>query len=632
MALPETASPFPPSPSATWPGRSPVLGAVAAAILVACCLPLFLGLDRQDIENDETIYTYAALRMAETGDWLTPRYVDTDGPFLEKPLLKFWLAAVPLRLGLIPGTVAGVRLIDAALGAAAFGYLMLFGWRLAGIVCGAVALILLLSYHSLLFHHGLRENNMESALVLSYAAGLFHVVAWASGGTVVTRRRHAMAAALWFVLGFMTKFVAALFLPMVAVAALIATPAGRDVVRRRWREWIVPAITAAALIVPWFVYQLLTHPDEFWSTIFGAHVYRRFTTFIDPAHVQPWHFYLTDTWARLRSDVPGVGALLTVDAARVLVVGGILYGLWRLRGPGRGMAALLLLWWALPVGLISLGTSKVGHYAYPFLPGPALATGWLCADALGVFDRQAGERVLAWRARVHVWQPAVGSWLRRLLLMLAAAGVVLAAVTFVNGSITIAAGDIRLFRNSSVLRPVLVAVLLLVWLGHGLAAARVAAVTFLVLLLPLETAARTVDRALTVHHPLRSARDCLLNLARTDPGLRRGIYRSDPYNPYLGVHQIYYLLRDTGEWVEGMERYDTELRTRLTDPARQTPLLLSPAQWEAVRRLPIVQGEGDATALHVLPGVVLVLPGPYRACVGEIQTAGGRLAEAAPTP
>src|SRR5690606_20072941 len=144
-----------------------------------------------------------------------------------------------------------------------------------------------------------------------------------------------------------------------------------------------------------------------------------------------------------------------------------------------------------------------------------------------------------------------------------------------------------------------------------LAAARVAAVTFLVLLLPLETAARTVDRALTVHHPLRSARDCLLNLARTDPGLRRGSYRSDPYNPYLGVHQIYYLLRDTGEWVEGMERYDTELRTRLTDPARQTPLLLSPAQWEAVRRLPIVQGEGDATALHVLAGVVLVLPGPY---------------------
>ncbi|MCC7181002.1 MAG: hypothetical protein IT177_21665 [Acidobacteria bacterium] len=632
VALPETTGAFPSSPSATWPGRSRALGGLAAAILVACCLPLFLGLDRQDIENDESIYTYAALRMAETGDWLTPRYVDTDGLFLEKPPLKFWLAAVPVRLGLIPGTVAGLRLIDAALSAAAFGYLMLFGWRLAGIVCGAVTLILLLSYHSLLFHHGLRENNMESALVLSYAAGLFHVVAWASSGTAVARRRHAMAAALWFVLGFMTKFVAALFLPMVAGAALIVTPAGRDVVRRQWRDWIVPALTALGLITPWFVYQLLTHPDEFWSTIFGAHVYMRFTTFVDPAHVQPWHFYLTDTWARLRSDVPGVRVLQSVDAARVLVVGGILYGLWRLRGSGQGMAALLLLWWALPVGLISLGTSKVTHYAYPFLPGLALAAGWLCADALGAVERRAGGRVQAWRARVQVWQPALGSWPRRLLMVLAVAGIVLAAVTFVNGPLTLAAGDIRLFRNSSIVRPVLVAVLLLAWLGHGRAAVRVAAATFLVLLLPLETAARTVERALTVHHPLRSARECLLNLAQTDPGLRRGIYRSDPYYPYLGVHQLYYSLRDTGAWVEGMERYDAELRTRLTDPARQTPLLLSAAQWEAARGLPMVQDEGTATAVRVLPGVVLVLPGPYRACAAEIQAAGGRLAEAAPTP
>ena len=76
-------------------------------------MPLLVGLDRQDVRNDEAIYNYAAQRMVETGDWLTPRYVDTDGLFLEKPPLKFWLVAVPIRMGWIPNTEAGIRLVDA---------------------------------------------------------------------------------------------------------------------------------------------------------------------------------------------------------------------------------------------------------------------------------------------------------------------------------------------------------------------------------------------------------------------------------------------------------------------------------------------------------------------------------------
>ena len=39
--------------------------------------------------------------------------------------------------------------------------------------------------------------------------------------------------------------------------------------------------------------------------------------------------------------------------------------------------AVVLLWGALPLALISIGTSKLYHYAYPFLPPAALAGGYI---------------------------------------------------------------------------------------------------------------------------------------------------------------------------------------------------------------------------------------------------------------
>ena len=41
--------------------------------------------------------------------------------------------------------------------------------------------------------------------------------------------------------------------------------------------------------------------------------------------------------------------------------------------------AVVLLWATLPLALISVGTSKLYHYAYPFLPPLALAAGYLVA-------------------------------------------------------------------------------------------------------------------------------------------------------------------------------------------------------------------------------------------------------------
>ena len=96
------------------------------------CAPLFGNLDGWDLRSDEAIYTYAVDRIIETGEWLTPRSIQVDGPFLEKPPLKFWMLAAGIEAGFLPHNEVGYRLLDALMGAVAFVYIYLIGVRVAG--------------------------------------------------------------------------------------------------------------------------------------------------------------------------------------------------------------------------------------------------------------------------------------------------------------------------------------------------------------------------------------------------------------------------------------------------------------------------------------------------------------------
>src|SRR5687768_7786551 len=88
--------------------------ACVALIVVVCWfgLPLFIELGEWDLQSDEAIYSYAVDRMLETGDWLTPRGIRFDTPFLEKPPLKLWLVAGAIRAGLLPQDEYGFRFFD----------------------------------------------------------------------------------------------------------------------------------------------------------------------------------------------------------------------------------------------------------------------------------------------------------------------------------------------------------------------------------------------------------------------------------------------------------------------------------------------------------------------------------------
>src|SRR5690349_22155699 len=92
-----------------------------ALIVPLFCVPLFLGLDRTDLDNDEAIYSFVVETMLKDGDWLTPKSIPSEtAAFLEKPPLKFWITYVPMRLGLLPQGEFGLRFMDAAMSTLAF--------------------------------------------------------------------------------------------------------------------------------------------------------------------------------------------------------------------------------------------------------------------------------------------------------------------------------------------------------------------------------------------------------------------------------------------------------------------------------------------------------------------------------
>ena len=120
---------------------------------------------------------------------------------------------------------------------------------------------------------------------------MYHYLAWATRRTPASRRGHVVAVTLYFFLGFMTKFVAALFLPVVLGAATLLHRETRTRVFGEWKLWAAGVALFFALAAPWFVYQQIVAGADLWRVMLGAHVVERFTVSIDPSHIQPWNFY-----------------------------------------------------------------------------------------------------------------------------------------------------------------------------------------------------------------------------------------------------------------------------------------------------------------------------------------------------
>ena len=606
----------------------------AAVLLVVVCLfcgPLFVGLGNTDLASDEAIYSYAVDRILETGDWLTPRLIPYDGPFLEKPPLKLWAVAGAIQAGLLPRGEFGLRFLDAVFGAVAFIYVFWLGRRLAGPLCGLVAVLVLFTHRQLLFEHGLRSNNMDAALFLAYCGGAYHFARWVDGASEQRRAIHALAVSAYFTLGFMTKFVAVLFLPILCMAALAWRDDRRVRLKSTWRAWLTPALLTCAVSVPWFVYQTFRTGPLLWQTILGQHVYTRFTGTLDPAHLQPWNYYYLVTWAELTSAGSQWIAAAGIAALAVQAWAGRPW-----------LARLLLIWSIVPLALLSVGTSKVFHYAYPFLPPIAIGAGAV-ADLLfryiergiGPPLRIAGSVLL--QAAGRLWPGASSAFQsrpwpsdedspRRALTR----GVLIAgAVVAVGASLwTAATGPIQWnvsgleLRNSSVLRPLAVAAIFVVAAGHARVLIPALALMAVAFVLPLSAYWATVDRLASVRDPLRVLRDCVID--RHDQPTETHVY---PAYADLQNHTPYYYLRNVGPWiVHDRSPRNDELLAQIDASDQQSLLILARDDYERfVREIPLA----DVRVPRRPPGLVLpehivvLTPGPLEACAAAAIAADG---------
>jgi 4-amino-4-deoxy-L-arabinose transferase-like glycosyltransferase len=556
------------------------------------------------------------------------------------------LVAGAIRAGLLPHDEFGLRFIDALFGAVAFLYVFWLGRWLAGSVCGFVAVLVLFTINVLLFEHGLRSNNMDAALVLSYCGGVYHFARWVEDSSAKRRSRQALAVAGYFTLGFMTKFVAVLFLPLVCAVALVWPGTTLPRIRSHWRDWVVPALLVCAASMPWFVYQALQTGGGLWDAIV-AHVYTRFTGALDPRHLQPWHYYYSQTWAELtRTGTQWIAAVGMI----MLAVKGSTERPW--------LARLVFVWWMVPFALMSIGTSKVFHYAYPFLPAIALGVGAV-ADALiraiastmattagaterGLFrvieDTLARRwpavsgwfRSLPWTANEHPSSARV--FARRLLVAAAVCAGVLGVWTAVAGPIRWDVNGVQLLRNSNPFRPIFIAAIFLWLAGYARILVSAVPITAMAALLmggigwsrnPVLAYPLTIERLTNGIHPWRALRDC----AVTVRGGQAGTHVYPTYGQLLN-HSPYYYLRHVGPWVEhdGSPKID-ELELRLYARGEQSLMILARDEYQMFLEQ-IAPGQlatdGVPSGLVLSENIVLLTPGPFEECAVAAIAAGGQ--------
>jgi 4-amino-4-deoxy-L-arabinose transferase-like glycosyltransferase len=363
--------------------RTALLPVVLAA---AVYLPTSGG--RGVIDYDEGYYSQPALRMAESGDWVTP-YAD-GVRFLEKPPLMYWVTAASLRV-LGPSEFA-LRLPTALAVTALVWVITRMARRAAGPGAGLVAgLGTPFSVGTCLFT---REALHDIWLVLFVSLALSAFLDWHRDP------RHPLRPALLFYAalagGFMTKSLVGVALPL-GITALFF------LLSREWPDWrrlhILPgSLLFLALAAPWHVLAAIRNPG-FLQAFFLNEQILRFLGRHDPPVL--WSVPLLTFWALVpvwffpwTAFVPAA-----VAAARAPA-----------ESSQRALGKLALAWAAVVLGFFSF-SGRLEHYVFPALPALSLLVGTALA---GTGDGKAvrwGFRALAALGLAVLVGAGAGLWL-----------------------------------------------------------------------------------------------------------------------------------------------------------------------------------------------------------------------------
>jgi len=242
----------------------------AFLLLLIGLASLLPGIDRITPERQQELrVVLVAQNMADGGSWLIPEFQRT--PRLKKPPLAYWASAatvkvtravgIPERIWIyrVPSVICGIGLL--------FG-ICFVGRRLLGdeqendaIEKGFSAALLAAGSFAFLRHARLAETDVMLSMFIVWSI-------WAGTNTAVDagtdHSKRVRCLLYWSVcgllagLGFLSKGLAALVIPPMALAAIWWFR--RDLVRPSLSGFVLAGVAFAAVSLPWYLF-IWNHPE-----------------------------------------------------------------------------------------------------------------------------------------------------------------------------------------------------------------------------------------------------------------------------------------------------------------------------------------------------------------------------------
>ena len=355
-------------PQRTRPVASPLLDDSGVRlklglVLVVTYVCLFHGLTAFGLVGpDEPRYAAIARDMAAGHDWITPRLHGT--PWLEKPILYYWSAAVGYRL--FGNSELAARLPSAL---SALATMPALGWLTRRFYGNLSALLF-----------GLLFPSSVAVLVFARAATPDMLFSSSLALTLAAAMPLVLVPQLTRVSAYQIAFGAALGLAVLAKGPAGMVLAGAScllgaVLAKRvsfvWRLAGLPALASVTLVaLPWYVLCSLQNP-EFIQVFLVSHNIDRFLTPVF-MHSQPFWFFGPVMLLALAPWTAGLVATLQNATA-----------LLKCRRWDGSPSMFLAGWTLFPVVFFSLSQSKLPGYVLPAVPAATV----LLAHALALVLR-----------------------------------------------------------------------------------------------------------------------------------------------------------------------------------------------------------------------------------------------------
>ena len=224
---------------------------------------------------------------------------------------------------------------------------------------------------------------------------------------------------------------------------------------------------------------------------------------------------------------------------------------------------------------MSIGTSKLYHYAYPFLPPLALAAGYLIAlflmlapvplrNALEWIEDRLASRPTFSGVLARPWI----QWLLQAAILLAAA---VAIITALTGRFRVALPGGGAIRSSGMVRPIVVMVACAVLARVSARGARLVAAIVAVSVLPIGMYFVTLQQLPELIHPLRSTSECIQRI-QAQGSAPPGLFVNRPESSWW--HPLDYYFRRIRPWTQTTAESADLLNRYLYDPMEWRPVLI----------------------------------------------------------